>query len=220
MGQVPFADSFQGQFFQTRFRLRAFRVVSETFKQNFGAFADTTYAGTVTGNSPITSHQLRRNLVKRNDSVFRGIGFAEDVPEFLARKKATAALQVQRDGIILAADSIVVKDGQIFEKPTDRANAIDIIHQLAGDTHVVITGVCLMSAGRTTSFSDHSEVHLASMTNEEIEWYIDTYKPYDKAGAYGIQDWIGHCKVDRIVGSYNNIMGLPTHRVYEALFSF
>jgi len=144
----------------------------------------------------------------------------EEVPEFLAIKKATAALQLQPDGIILAADSIVVMDGMIFEKPTDRLNAIDIIQQLAGNSHVVITGVCLMSAGRTVHFSDHSEVQLAPMSMEEIEWYVDTYEPFDKAGAYGIQDWIGHCKVDRIVGSSNNIMGLPTHRVYEALSAF
>ncbi len=144
----------------------------------------------------------------------------EEVPEFLALKKARAALEIKTDGIILAADSIVVMDGQIFEKPTSRAHAIDIIHALAGNTHVVITGVCLMSTGRTVHFSDHSEVHLASMSSEEIEWYVDTYKPFDKAGAYGIQDWIGHCKVDRIVGSYNNIMGLPTHRVYEELANF
>jgi len=144
----------------------------------------------------------------------------EEVPEFLAAKKAKAAMEIKPDGIILAADSIVVMEGRIFEKPTDRQNAIDIIQTLAGKSHVVITGVCLMSSKRNIHFSDHSEVHLAYMSTEEIEWYVDTYEPYDKAGAYGIQDWIGHCKVDRIVGSYNNIMGLPTHRVYEELSAF
>jgi len=142
------------------------------------------------------------------------------IPEFLAIKKATEALKLQPDGIILAADSIVVKGGQIFEKPVDRQNAIDIVNQLAGESHIVITGVCLMSAEKTISFSDLSEVYLSQMSADEIAWYVDTYEPYDKAGAYGIQDWIGHCKVDRIEGSYNNIMGLPTHRVYKALSDF
>jgi septum formation protein len=144
----------------------------------------------------------------------------EEIPEFLSIKKATAALEIQSDGVILAADSIVFQDGQIFEKPTDRQNAIDIIRTLAGKNHVVITGVCLMSKDKKVHFSDQSIVHLASMNDAEIEWYVDTYKPFDKAGAYGIQDWIGHCKVDRIEGSYNNIMGLPTHRVYEELRRF
>jgi nucleoside triphosphate pyrophosphatase len=144
----------------------------------------------------------------------------EEVPEFLAIKKAAAALEIQPDGIILAADSIVVMDGQIFEKPTNRENAVDIIRSLAGNSHVVITGVCLMSFKKKIHFSDHSVVHLASMTTKEVEWYVDTFEPFDKAGAYGIQDWIGHCKVDRIEGSYNNIMGLPTHRVYEELRRF
>lgn len=144
----------------------------------------------------------------------------EEVPEFLAIKKAKVAFQLQPERIILAADSIVIMNGEIFEKPTSRSNAIDTIRALAGKDHVVITGVCIMSTERTIHFSDSSEVRLAPMSAEEIEWYVDTFEPFDKAGAYGIQDWIGHCKVERIVGSYNNIMGLPTHKVYDALSAF
>ena len=144
----------------------------------------------------------------------------EEVPEYLARKKAEEAIKVRQDGIILTADSVVIQDGIIFEKPQDREDAIRIIRNLAGRSHYVITGVCLISSDKEISFSDRSDVSLAPMSYEEIAWYVDTFEPYDKAGAYGIQDWIGVTKVTRIEGSYHNIMGLPVHAVYEALREF
>ena len=144
----------------------------------------------------------------------------DDVAEYLARKKAEEAIKIRKDGIILTADSVVVQDGVIFEKPVDREDAIRIIRTLAGQSHYVVTGVCLISKDKEVSFSDRSDVTLAPMTDEEIAWYVDNYQPYDKAGAYGIQDWIGVTKVTRIQGSYHNIMGLPVHAVYAALQGF
>lgn len=144
----------------------------------------------------------------------------DDVAEFLARKKASEAIKLRPDDIVLTADSVVIKDGLIYEKPLDRNDAIRIIRTLAGSTHHVITGVCIISKDKTVSFSDRSDVWMEEMTDDEIEFYVDEFKPYDKAGAYGIQDWIGITKVKRIEGSYHTIMGLPVHRVYQALRSF
>ncbi|MDX1477820.1 MAG: Maf family protein [Saprospiraceae bacterium] len=143
-----------------------------------------------------------------------------DVPEFLAHKKAVAALAQADGGIVLAADSLVFKGQEIYGKPADRADAIRILTELAGDVHQVITGVCLMNSDRHRTFSCTSHVHLAEMTEDEIAYYVDTFEPYDKAGSYAIQEWLGHCKIRKIDGSYNNIMGLPTHMVYEALRTF
>ena len=142
---------------------------------------------------------------------------AEEVAEMLAIRKAEAAVSHYPDKLFLTADSVVIQRGTIYEKPVDRDDAIRIIQSLAGSAHIVITGVCIREGERIVSFSDTSEVHLAEMTMAEIEWYVDQWKPYDKAGAYGIQDWIGHCKVRKIIGSYDTIMGLPTDRVYRTL---
>ena len=143
-----------------------------------------------------------------------------DVHEYLARKKAEAAMPHVNGGIILAADSLVIKDHVIYGKPKDREEAIQMIGELEGAVHQVVTGVSLMSPERSRSFSCTSNVHLAAMSPEEIAYYVDTFHPFDKAGAYAIQEWIGHCKINKIEGSYNNIMGLPTHLIYDALGTF
>jgi len=144
----------------------------------------------------------------------------DDVAEYLARKKAGEAIKLAPEEIILTADSVVIQNSKIYEKPVDREDAIRIISQLAGNTHYVITGVCLISKDKTISFSDRSDVWMAPMAVDEITFYIDNFQPFDKAGAYGVQDWIGVTKVQRIEGSYHTIMGLPVHEVYRRLREF
>jgi septum formation protein len=145
----------------------------------------------------------------------------EDVPEFLARKKATAAIPlVPHDSIVLAADSVVILDNIVFGKPTDANEAMEMLSKLAGRHHLVITGVFLGNHLLGVGFSDFTSVWIESMSPAEIEYYVNTYPPLDKAGSYGIQDWLGWSKVSRIEGSYANVMGLPVHKVYETLLQW
>ncbi len=145
----------------------------------------------------------------------------EEVAEYLARRKAQAGRHlIQGDEILLSADSVVIREGRIYNKPEDYADAFRMLRLLSGAQHTVITGVCLLAAEREHSFSERSEVFFEPLTDEEIDFYIRRYQPFDKAGAYGVQDWIGLCKVSRIEGSYANVMGLPVHRVYAELLSF
>lgn len=143
-----------------------------------------------------------------------------EVPEYLARIKARAAAPLFPNEIVLAADCVVIHNDQILGKPQSAQDAIATITQLAGSRHSVVTGVCLKQGQQEIAFSDSTLVELETMSLAEIEWYVSNYEPFDKAGSYGIQDWIGHCKVRRIEGSYNNVMGLPTHKVYQALRDF
>ena len=143
----------------------------------------------------------------------------ELVPAYLSSLKAHGALGlIEPHETILAADSIVILDHKIYEKPTNRANAIEILETLSGNTHQVITGVTLLSSDKKErTFSGLTQVTLETLTTEEIEFYVDNFNPYDKAGAYGIQEWIGHCKISKIQGSYLNVMGLPIDLVYKNL---
>jgi septum formation protein len=146
---------------------------------------------------------------------------AADVAPFLARLKARAAKNFIKDQeIILAADSIVVLDDEIFGKPQDHADAIRILKKLSGNIHRVITGVCLLSREKERTFSSISKVHFDTLSQEEIEYYLKHFQPFDKAGAYAIQEWIGLCKIRRIEGTYSNIMGLPMEMVYPELMRF
>lgn len=143
------------------------------------------------------------------------------VPEFLARKKAHASTHfLKEDEILLAADSIVILQNTIYEKPKDRADAVRILQRLSGNMHEVITGVCLKSLQQERCFSGHSNVYFEELSDEEIDYYIDTYQPFDKAGSYGIQEWLGLCKIRKIEGTYANIMGLPVDLVYKELKHF
>lgn len=145
----------------------------------------------------------------------------EEVAVYLARRKALAGRPLIKDReVLLAADSVVILDGKIYNKPADHAEAFHMIRQLSGGQHSVITGVCLLSAELERSFSERTEVFFEKLSDEEINYYIETCKPFDKAGAYGVQEWIGHCKIKRIEGSYANVMGLPVHRVYAELQHF
>lgn len=145
---------------------------------------------------------------------------AEEVPVFLAKKKATALDEIPQGSVLLTSDTIVVLDDEIIGKPVDRADAFRMLTALSGRSHRVITGVCLKSSNREIAFADITEVHFRELSESEINYYLEHYKPYDKAGSYGIQEWIGAVAIDRINGCFYNVMGLPVRRVYEALTSF
>ncbi len=145
----------------------------------------------------------------------------EDVAEFLAIKKASAYSDSQAsDELIVSADTIVLKDNKIYGKPKNREEAIDMLSSLSGGSHFVITGVCLLSTNKQVSFSSVTSVTFGDLQNEEITYYVDKYGPYDKAGAYGIQEWIGFVGVKSIQGSYYNVMGLPINRLFEEIKKF
>lgn len=142
----------------------------------------------------------------------------EEVPVHIARQKAAAVSPLCReDEIIIAADTIVVLDDHIIGKPKDRADAIRILTALSGRTHRVITGVVITRQGKDLAFSKNTEVHFKPLTEEQIVYYIDHYQPFDKAGAYAIQEWIGAVGIDSINGCFYNVMGLPISRVVEEL---
>ncbi len=141
-----------------------------------------------------------------------------DIAEFLAVQKAKAHHDsIANNEIVLTADSLVVCNGLVMGKPKDRLEAIDMLQTLSNNTHEVFTGVSLWSKLLNTSFTARSIVRFLPLSTQEIDYYVATYHPYDKAGAYGIQEWIGHNKIEWIEGSYLNIMGLPMHRVYLEL---
>ena len=145
-----------------------------------------------------------------------------DVAAFLAQKKARAARNLLWDDtlsadLLLTADSVVILDGTIYGKPSDREAAIRVIETLSGRVHQVVTGVCLRSKRREQTFSGVANVHFATLDRKEIEYYVDMFQPYDKAGAYAIQEWIGLCHIERIEGTFSNIMGLPMDLVYPAI---
>ena len=142
-----------------------------------------------------------------------------EIAEYIAQKKA-AAYEVGNDEVLITADTIVVLDDQILGKPADAEEAKQMLRSLSGKTHHVITGVCLKSCDKQRHFSVISEVTFKTLAEEEISYYVETYKPFDKAGAYGIQEWIGYIGVTGLSGSYFNVMGLPVQRIYEELKKF
>ena len=142
----------------------------------------------------------------------------EDIPMFISGKKAEAYKQgMADDEMIITADTIVYDNGQVLGKPKNRGEAVQMLKGLSGHAHEVITGVSIVTKKKTVQFASTSKVTFAALTDEEIAYYVDTYKPYDKAGAYGIQEWIGYVAVTRIEGSYFNVMGLPIQKLYSEL---
>ena len=141
-----------------------------------------------------------------------------DIPAFLAVAKAQAInLDKPSNDIVLAADTIVVLENEVLGKPKDRSSAIAMLQRLSEKTHEVYTGVCLLKENKQSVFTCQSKVTFSILSKSEIEYYIDTYRPFDKAGSYGIQEWLGWCKIEKINGSYSNIMGLPMEMVYSKL---
>ncbi|HQV51859.1 MAG: septum formation protein Maf [Flavobacteriales bacterium] len=142
----------------------------------------------------------------------------DHVAEYLARKKANAWKgQLAPDQVLVTADTTVVIGDVLLNKPEDAADARRMLAMLSGRTHRVITGVCLRTAEKTVSFSDIAHVTFGQLTPEEIAYYVERYSPLDKAGAYGVQDWIGYVAVERIDGSFYTVMGLPLHLIYAEL---
>jgi len=156
-------------------------------------------------------------VVATEETFPEGMAIAE-VPVHIARQKAAAvAALCTREDIVLTADTVVVLDETIIGKPADRDDAIRILTALSGRTHQVITGVVIKQGASEQSFSKTTEVHFKPLTQEQIIYYIDTYQPFDKAGAYAIQEWIGAVGIDGINGCFYNVMGLPVSKVLEVL---
>lgn len=144
-----------------------------------------------------------------------------DIPLYISKLKADAyKTLLQPDELMITADTIVWMDGMVLGKPRNRFGAIEMLRQLSGHTHQVFTGVTITTSTRQHSFSVGTEVRFANLTDEEIVYYVDTYQPMDKAGAYGVQEWIGYIGVENISGSYFNVMGLPVQRLYRELLNF
>ena len=143
---------------------------------------------------------------------------ANEVAEYISVKKAEAyKQQMQTNQLIITADTVVVSENRILGKPHSRENAVEMLRFLSGKTHHVITGVTILTTDKQKTFSVSTDVTFADITDEEINYYIDRYQPMDKAGAYGIQEWIGFIAVESISGSYFNVMGLPIQRLYQEL---
>lgn len=145
----------------------------------------------------------------------------EEIPMHISAKKAEAyRAEMADDEMIITADTIVYDNGKVLGKPRDKEDAVRMLRQLSGHAHEVITGVSILTKNRTVQFASTSKVYFAALTDEEINHYVDTNHPFDKAGAYGIQEWIGFVGVTRIEGSYFNVMGLPIQRLYTELKAF
>ncbi|MDP4237900.1 MAG: Maf-like protein [Bacteroidota bacterium] len=141
-----------------------------------------------------------------------------DIPMYLAEKKADAFVdKMDENTLLITADTIVWHEGNVFGKPVDKADATRMLKALSGKTHQVITGVCISTLLKRKTFHVISEVRFSRLSPEEIEYYLQNFQPYDKAGAYGVQEWIGYIGVEYIEGSYFNVMGLPIQRLYTEL---
>jgi len=144
-----------------------------------------------------------------------------EVPVYLAELKAAAFLpQLKSNQLVISADTIVWLDGQVMNKPMDYDDGFRMLRNLSGKKHQVITGVCLLSTHKKISFYASTDVWFTQLSDEEIHYYLETFRPYDKAGAYGIQEWIGYIGIHHIEGSFYNVMGLPIQSLYEHLKAF
>lgn len=142
----------------------------------------------------------------------------EEIPLYISEKKADAYIETMSDDeLIITADTIVYADSKVLGKPKTEEEACEMLRLLSGRQHKVITGVCVVSKNKKISFASTSIVSFATLSEDEIDYYVKKYKPLDKAGAYGIQEWIGYVGVNALNGSYFNVMGLPIQRLYEVL---
>ena len=142
----------------------------------------------------------------------------EEIPLYIAKEKADAYIpMMQPDELIITADTIVWLDGKVLGKPRDSEDALQMLRTMSGRTHEVFTGVCITTTDWQRSFTAQTEVRFATLSEDEIIYYVDNFKPMDKAGAYGVQEWIGFIGVENISGSYYNIMGLPVQKLYREL---
>ena len=168
-------------------------------------------------------HDLLKSIIdefevisKDVDESFEGMDDMHAVPNYLSEKKFKAIIdELKEEDWLITADTVVIKNNKIYNKPSDRQEAQEMLFELSGDFHEVLTGVTIGTWNNHYSFTDTTLVFLQEMSSQEIDFYIDHYKPYDKAGSYGIQDWIGIAKISKIEGSYTNVMGLPTQKLYN-----
>ena len=145
----------------------------------------------------------------------------EEIPLFLSKLKAQAFLpEMKANEVVITADTVVWVNDHVLNKPEDRDEAIAMVNELSGNQHVVYTGVTITAKDRALSFYDETKVYFEALTQEDIEYYIDKYQPYDKAGSYGVQEFIGYMGINKLEGSYFNVMGLPVHQVYKKLMEF
>lgn len=155
------------------------------------------------------------------DESFSPILKAQEIPLYLsAHKSKEFPRALQTNEVLITADTIVWCEGEVFNKPTDFADGLVMLKRLSGRMHEVFTGVTIRSAAKTVSFYDCSKVYFKALSEDEITYYLNNYKPYDKAGAYGVQEWIGYVAIDKIEGSFYNVMGLPVKPLYEHLLEF
>jgi septum formation protein len=159
--------------------------------------------------------------VKVDESEWPKELLAQEIPIYLAEKKADAYDEVLKEtDLLITADTIVWCEGRVFNKPANFAEGKKMLESLSGKMHEVFTAVCLKSANKQTTFFDVSKVYFKNLKSEEIEYYLTNFSPYDKAGGYGVQDWIGYIGIDKIEGSFYNVMGLPVKELYEELVKF
>jgi septum formation protein len=145
----------------------------------------------------------------------------EEIPVYLAEKKAKHALvPIPDKTLLITADTIVWLNGKVINKPAGYSEAVKMLEELSGEVHEVLTGVCLATNKKKNSFYTSTLVYFASLSTDEIKYYVEQYQPYDKAGAYGIQEWIGYIGIERIEGSYFNVMGLPVQELYREMIKF
>lgn len=159
--------------------------------------------------------------LKETEEIYPETLVSTEVPVYLSRLKAAAFTDEIKDGeLLITADTVVCLGAKILGKPKNREHAIEILHLLSGQKHTVVTGVCLTTRHKQQTFSSFTDVYFKELTEDEIVYYIDHYKPFDKAGAYGIQEWIGYIGIKRIDGSFYNVMGLPVQQLYTTLQNF
>ncbi len=145
----------------------------------------------------------------------------EEIPLFLSKLKAQAFLpEMKENEVVITADTVVWVNDHVLNKPEDRDEAVAMVKELSGNHHVVYTAVTVTSKDKSITFFDETKVYFEVLTQEEIEYYIDKYQPYDKAGSYGVQEFIGYMGINKLEGSYFNVMGLPVHQVYKKLMEF
>ena len=159
--------------------------------------------------------------LKEVDEIYPDTLRAEEITDYLAELKAAALEESLSDNeILITSDTIVWHENKALGKPADKEDAFAMLKSLSGKTHEVITSVCIKNAGNSETFNETTKVTFNPLTDEEIAYYLEEYKPYDKAGSYGIQEWIGLVAIARIEGSYANVVGLPVDKVYQRLMKF
>jgi len=182
----------------------------------------------ILGSKSPRRHELLKGLdlnfeirAKDVDESFPDSLRASQIPEYLAEKKAEAFKpELQEKDVVVTSDTVVWLGDGVFNKPQSREDAVEMIATLSGRSHTVITGVCILSLRKQVVFHDETNVYFGELSRPEIEWYVDKYKPFDKAGAYGIQEWIGYMGIEKIEGSFYNVMGFPTRLFYVELRKF